>query len=392
MTLEESLRKLLSETPREAEARCRQTWMHLAGADTPPLILFGAGNLGRKMARALRACGWNLLGFADNSSAKWGTQVEGVPVFSPQEAIARGGASVCFVVSIWQGLGSHRFRHTRQQLLDLGANHVVHAGHLGWRLPEALLPYYSMDHPRRMVENRDAVLRAMDLWQDGRSRDLFIRLALWRLNLDFDLFPEPDEREEYLAQELFPAREGELLIDGGAFDGDTAARFLDLWPFRDAVVHAFEPDPHNILKFEARFKNHPERDRIRLSPLALSASEGQIAFDTEGTDASAANPESATLVPCSTLDKLFRDTPFSFLKLDIEGAEMDALRGGASVIQKNRPRLAICVYHCQAHLWEIPNFVHGLLPDSRLSLVNHGVEGWDVVMYADPDGSGPHQA
>jgi len=66
-----------------------------------PSVLFGAGNLGRKVLQCLRSIGVEPLAFADNSPSKWGSQVDGVPVLSPKDAAAQYGGSALFLIAIW---------------------------------------------------------------------------------------------------------------------------------------------------------------------------------------------------------------------------------------------------------------------------------------------------
>jgi hypothetical protein len=70
--------------------------------------------------------------------------------------------------------------------------------------------------------------------------------------------------------------------------------------------------------------------------------------------------------------------------MDIEGAEMDALAGAAATLARHRPTLAICSYHVQDHLWRIPGRIGKLMPDARLLLRTHCVDGFDLVCYAVP--------
>jgi hypothetical protein len=74
----------------------------------------------------------------------------------------------------------------------------------------------------------------------------------------------------------------------------------------------------------------------------------------------------------------------SYVKLDIEGAEADALQGMANTIRSARPALAVCVYHRPADLWELPYLVDGLMPECRLYLRAHAWNGFELVLYAIP--------
>jgi len=74
----------------------------------------------------------------------------------------------------------------------------------------------------------------------------------------------------------------------------------------------------------------------------------------------------------------------NLIKMDVEGAEMDALRGAGRLIQKYRPGLAISSYHHPAHLWQIPKLVSELCPEHKLYLRCHSHSSFDLVLYAFP--------
>ena len=74
----------------------------------------------------------------------------------------------------------------------------------------------------------------------------------------------------------------------------------------------------------------------------------------------------------------------TYIKLDIEGAELDALQGAGAILRGSAPRVAACVYHVQDHLWKIPLKLRELLPASSLYLRPHMHECWESVCYAVP--------
>jgi len=343
-------------------------------------VLFGAGHLGRKVRAAL-AADFPVLAFADNDPGKWGATLDGLPVLAPAEAAERFGGEACFVVTIWRAEGEpHRFPETEAFLRRLGVAHVAHFGHLAWVHPRGLVPHYAMDLPRRVVEARAEVLAALSLFRDERSRALFLRHALWRLTLDFGLLPDPDPGEIYFPEGLCRPGRDEVLADAGAYDGDTCRRMLEVWGGGARRIHAFEPDPASGRKFRDWMAGSPHRERIRFHPIALGAAAGTLRF--QGSGALNATPgEGGVEVPCRTLDEELADDPPDFIKMDIEGAERDAL-GGAAALLRRGPALAICLYHVQDHLWTLPNLVHALMPGHPLHLRQHGTDAWELVLYA----------
>ena len=77
-----------------------------------------------------------------------------------------------------------------------------------------------------------------------------------------------------------------------------------------------------------------------------------------------------------------KDEDVTFIKMDIEGAERDALTGAAELIRRCRPELAICVYHAISDLWEIPLMIHDIEPSYRLYMRHHTPLIYETVCYA----------
>lgn len=374
------LEALLTPAPDPAER-----WLSLAGAACPPLVLFGAGQLGRMLARGLRGRGFEIRGFADNAQGLWNTTVEGLPVQSPEDSVRLAPPGTCFVIAIWRASGGHRAQDTERQLRALGARHVAHAGHLMRLLPERFLPHFALDRPPGL-EHGEAIQEAYALLADEDSRTVFRGHLAWCRDLDFDALGAPWDEEPYFPPSLFCPREGDGLVDAGAYDGDTLRRALTLWGPRLGRYHAFEPDPLNRAALEATALASGHGDRIVVHGCALGDAPGWCRFRSGEGLASSVSVDGDQDVWCDTLDRTVGEDRIAHLKMDIEGAEPEALRGAAGLIVRDRPFLALSAYHRQSHLWELPLLVHALEPGYQLRYRDHGTEGWDLVLYASPSG------
>jgi FkbM family methyltransferase len=379
------LDELLSEGAADAEARERRELDRLTGG-AEGIVLFGAGNLGRKIQRVLHRNGADALAFADNNQSLWGTSIEGIPVLSPREAASRFGSSAAFVISIWGVASQDRMASRAQQLKDLGCRTVLPFAPLAWKYSAGLLPHQMVDLPHKVHADADKIETVYNLWADEFSRTEFLAQLRWRLLGDFDSMADPVGGEAYFPQDLFNMVAQEVFFDCGAFDGDTVASFLGVTHGRFSEIVAFEPDPENYEKLNRMVDGLAAsvRGRIKTHRKAVGESDGIVRFDARGTDGSAIGSGDSE-VECIALDSVAYglDAP-TFIKMDIEGAEPSALLGASRTIARHSPILAICAYHQQDHLWRIPALIHKLNPAYRLYLRPHRIEGWDSVCYAVP--------
>ncbi len=383
MTLREDLQNLLREGVAGSKEREKNTFDALAGGKERSLVLFGAGGLGRRTLTGLRRHGVEPLAFADNNSAAWGGFVEGVPVMSPAEAARQFGDHAVFVVTVWGALGKDRMRDRIAQLKQLGCRHVVSFGPLYWKYPEGLLPHYGADLPHKVHEQSDEVRAAFDLWSDDDSRREYLDQIRWRLWLDFDALAAPAAQTIYFPTDLCPLLPDEVFVDCGAFDGDSVGLFVRESGGAFHKIVAIEPDPRNFARLRENTEKMP--GPIQIIHAATGAFAGKVRLMAEGSKSSAIGLGGVE-VDCVPLDDVVETPAPTYIKMDIEGAEIDTLLGASRIIRHHAPVLAICCYHRQDHLWKIPLLIHSLNPGYRFFLRPHDLEMWDLVCYAIPEG------
>jgi FkbM family methyltransferase len=315
--------------------------------------------------------------------------VDGVRVLSAPAAAHEYGRTAAFVVTIWGANRPHRFAHSRDQLRALGCDVVFPFPPLFWKYAETLLPFYLQDLPSRVLEQREDVRRGFDVWEDAASRAEYVAQVRFRLDADFEGLAHPVQHPQYFPSDLFAWSEDEWIFDGGAYDGDTVRALSAIHENRFSHLLAAEPDPANFEKLMATVAELPReiRERVELRQVALGAESRTLHLDATGTASSATSTEASAgtiAVRAETIDALVAGRRPTFLKLDIEGFEIDALQGGRETIRRHGPVLAVCVYHRQDHLWKIPLMLRAWRDDYALFLRPHNEEGWDLVCYAVP--------
>jgi hypothetical protein len=109
-----------------------------------------------------------------------------------------------------------------------------------------------------------------------------------------------------------------------------------------------------------------------------------VRFDQAGTIESAVVESGGTSIEVETLEAIVGERVPTFIKMDVEGYELEALKGAEKLLREKRPKLAICVYHFQDHPWSVPLFIHSLSPRYKLYMRRHREYLDDVVCYAVP--------
>lgn len=384
--LAKRLDRLLDEPMDSITERERTTFDSETGDRADRIVLWGAGRLGRKTLAGLRQVGVEPLAFCDSNPALSGRRVERVPVMSPEEAAARFGRHATFVITIWGPHDRETMAARQRHLRQLGCSSVVSFAPLYWKFPDIFGSYYAFTPPHRTAEQAADIRRAFWLWADDQSRAEFVAQVEWRMHGNFELLSDPVPQEIYFPDDLVALRRNEVFVDCGAYDGDTIRSLLTREQARDCSVIAFEPDPAIFPRLEQYVDALPAsvRRRIELHAEALGATRSQVRFDATGDEASVLGIGS-TLVECVTLDEALGGRAPSYIKMDIEGSEPDAIAGGARAIGEARPVIAACTYHAFDHPWQIPLAIAALSDQSRFFLRPHHLQAWDLVCYAVPE-------
>lgn len=350
------------------------------------LVLCGAGGLGRKTLRGLRAAGVEPIAFADNNRGLWGKDVDGLRVLDPAEAAARFGDAAAFVVTSWGAHSADRLADRLARLRSLGCGCVLSFRTLFWKYPSQFLPHYACDLPHRVHERADQVAAAAQLWCDEASRIEYLEQIRWRTTIDHDGLPQAVGGPAYFPPDLIRMTQHERFVDCGAFDGDTFRDFVRVTDGRFSRVWALEPDPANYATLCETVAACPEdaRRRVDVIPLAVAETAKMLRFAGVGLASSGFSEQGEISVQCVAIDELLGGDEPTFIKMDIEGAEPDALRGASRVVRGSRPILAISAYHLQEHIWQIPLQLAEMVDDYHFHLRPHDNEGWDLVCYAIP--------
>ena len=336
------------------------------------IVCFGAGNLGRRVARAVHP-----VLFCDNNSSLWHGTIDGVPVESPKAAVEHY-PDATFVVAIWHPSRSETMADRIQHLKLLGASKVIPFSALLADYGDDLAPHMLWERPAYYAEHDEDLRRARALFDDEGRKEFDRQL---RLRLGSFSDQVIDQSIQYFPDGILNLSENEVFVDCGAYDGDTVAEFRRVTGDHFTRIVAFEPDPGNFAALSCAA--NMDR-RIVLLPYATGARRETLRFALGAGVASRISSTGTCEIEAVTLDEALDGISPTYMKFDIEGSESDALEGGRETIARHRPKMAVCLYHLPDHLWSIPLRLNELLPNSRFTMRTYACDGFETVCYCIP--------
>jgi FkbM family methyltransferase len=367
----------------DIESRSRR-WRNFTDNIAGPIdqvVLFGSGEFGQWTLKRLRRAGVEPICFSDNNQSRWGTKINGVEVLSPSDAVKRLGSTAIFVVTIYNGSAA------RNQLRQMHCKRVLSAATLFWKYPGEFMPDIGIDSPELLAEQEAQIRHCFELLSDERSRHEFCDQIQWRYWFDPEFLPLPQNTGElYFPDDLVRPNENEVFVDCGAYDGDTIRTFLRRGQHFHHV-YALEPDSKNRAALQTFLDQQDPalKAMFTVEPYAVSDSDGTLVFtETHDVTSKVSTTGEGIVLECRRLDSMEWPSPPTYIKMDIEGSEPQALAGGSRLIQERKPVLAICLYHRSEHFWQIPNFIYSLAPEYSIFLRRYAEDCWETVCYAVP--------
>lgn len=189
-----------------------------------------------------------------------------------------------------------------------------------------------------------------------------------------DFFYKKKVADSYAYLEVC-VKEGDIVCDGGALFYDDNEDFIKHALERNASkVVAFEPHPKSFAKI---VEVYGENSKVAVKNAALGSEQGSLYLSNNVENNASCNASGVgERIDALTIDSVFLDSGLDFLKLDIEGFEMEALKGAVESIKKYKPKLAICLYHKLNDPYDIPTFIKSLVPEYKMWMVSNEGQYW----------------
>ena len=182
--------------------------------------------------------------------------------------------------------------------------------------------------------------------------------------------------------DYFEPNEHEIFVDVGSLNGKTSVEFTNWANKGYDYIYAFEANPDSIEDCKKTFKEYELKGEVIGKGLWNKEEVVNFNFALAKGRSGWISKSGKGCIETTTLDHILAGNKVTFIKMDIEGAEYNALIGSKLTIQKWKPRLAICVYHKPEDILEIPALLLDIQPDYKFALRQYLSDGHDTILYA----------
>lgn len=349
------------------------------------IFIYGAGNAGSMTFKLLQQRRLEVDGFFDRRGGN-GLVHCGRPVYKADDhqLSSRGGKGSMIIIAFM--CGYRELEDMQHHLLDMGWESIYYFQTVNYffdlyncldcTTQDLLASSKSPVSPKS-----EKIFEVAALMEDRESLAVFENFFKAVISGNPEFFSRPSEQPQYFVEDI-PFRRGYArFIDCGAFDGDTASA-LKRYKGEAGALAAFEPDMDNFKKLCAGLKKERAAREQVLFPCGVWKDSQMLQFRSGFKSASGIADDGDTYIQCIAIDDAIADFAPTFIKMDIEGAEYQALEGARRTIRRYAPDLAISVYHCLEHLWQIPLLIKSIRADYRFYLRSHGLHGMETILYA----------
>lgn len=351
------------------------------------IVLYGAGSAGIAFLHYLNDVEIYPRFFSDGDVEKHGKKCEGVEIIPPSEIVDKLGKDVLVIVTIntdgksycrdfKQALLKEGHQGVHKTLEELGCTNILDYVYFRkcfsmfrggrYNLPACPDAYL-------MAEHEEEIKKVYELLADQTSKEIFCGIVQFRMLNGEVGIPTVSEEKQYFEYDLFPRRSDEVFLDCGACGGSSLKIFLNENHNQFERYYGIEPDTYNYDRLVRYISSLPLEVQSKICTInkAVFDNEGFTNFFVLNGPGTFASSTGETPIRTKTIDNILTGNKVTYIKMNIEGSEVPALRGAEKTIRLQRPRMAIMGYHKTSDLWEVPLLMKKYNPGYKIWLKSY---------------------
>ena len=230
-------------------------------------------------------------------------------------------------------------------------------------------------------ENLSNYEKVFELLADDKSKEIYCDILMARITRDdkyyLNAYSKSEEYQQYFALDILPPEDSKgVFVDCGGYTGDTAEKFIKYYSEKYKAIYVYEPDPRNASCAEENLKKYHD---ICIRQCGVGKENRTAYFNSMGTSSSSIQKKGIE-VKVISLDNDIRER-VTFIKMDIEGEESNAIAGAKNHIEQEKPVCAVCVYHKIQDIWKLPLQIMEINSEYKLYLRHYTKNSMETVAY-----------
>lgn len=229
-------------------------------------------------------------------------------------------------------------------------------------------------------ENEENFRKAFNMLCNEKSKSDYLDILRFKLSGDVKYLLKTHSEKMNLYNDVLPLSDNESIIDLGAYDGDTIREFLSVTDGKYKKIIALEPDEKNFRKLERKTEGLQNLTRLNIG----AWDKEETLFFAKKSGRNSRLEDAGVPVHFNSVDNIVSQE-VTFIKMDIEGAELRALEGAKNTILKYKPKLYVCAYHRNEDMFTLPFKIKELYDGYKIYFRQHPyIPAWESNFYAIP--------
>ncbi len=342
-------------------------WQYLAGS-TKPIVLYGMGNGADKIMAVLAHYNIKLKAVFASDEFVRGHSFKGYHVLKYSD-VCRKYTNFIVLVAFGtekEDVISKIVNISKEQELYVPDVPVVGGGL--WNFE-----YYKT--------HENEIKRVYDVFEDDISRKVFEDILNYKLSGKIKYLQSSASPLVHAYKQILNLGNKETFLDLGAYTGDTVEEFIEFMDGYKKII-ALEPDYKNFIKLQKRVMDN-KYENVECYNLGAWHEKDSLFCSALAGRNSSLNSKKGKKIAVESVDDLLQGEPVTYIKMDVEGAEKNALIGAKSTINKFKPKLLVSAYHRNEDIFQLPWLIKELNPNYHIYLRRHpAIPAWNINIYA----------
>ncbi len=257
-------------------------------------------------------------------------------------------------------------------------NHVYSLG-VKYRVLVPCVPVFGDEiFNRDFVNAHEAEINAAYALFEADSKPIFAGCVNFMFGGELETLKSITSEKSEAFEDIICLNGNEGYLDLGAYRGDTVEEFLHYCGNKYNSVTAVEPDRRTFKKLTEYLENIPKSEAFQK---AIYSESKTLIFSSKAGRQSTISSKGEK-IEATTVDELCVDKSVTYIKMDVEGAEKEAIKGAENTLKTQKPKLNIALYHKSADIFEIPLQIAKINSEYKFHIRRHPyIPCWDMNLY-----------